>query len=269
MLNAQHEHFIRSQSSVAGRDSFSTYINLVISKFLDKGGTFRDVDGNDINIYQHELSSKTIYNFLGIGLEALGRIHNKTLLYIEAYLGASGCKISFHRPDYLSTLGVSTSIQYRPVELDIEDIMSSLGRGEYRLFIFNGSTSGLPAPLQADCVLIWVAAIPGEHFFFVHLVPVIGPVEYSHIKRGGNDKSDWNESHYRGIGIATRDGISCHLTSVAIRIPLYVLLKVEDDQLQCAFVSYEAPGYLLQYTKVEKYDDIKATSYFEELEIVL
>ncbi len=264
----EHEKFINRGMDSVGRDSFTNYIVLKISDYQHEVGQIFDPTTNDNEFDTDTIEAKTVYNFLAKSLQELVRVYNGTFRIIDAYLsvveGVRGR--AYYRPSFLETLGATTALQFSPPNSTAENVEQflSVGSSAERLFLFDASTSMLPAPLQAKCVLIWLQKVTAEKFLLVKLVPLPRELEHADTRFSSFDKSDWNEDHYSGIAIPTRDGLSCHLTSMNAKIPLYTLIKSNSEHaLSCAFVSYETPGYLLDYLPLSVLNNNNIVKYFE------
>lgn len=266
---SEHEKFVLRASGHSGRDSFVNYIDKIITEFLYSDGNIIDPSADDGILDTGSITSKTVYNFLSKSLSELERVYNGTFRYVDAFLAVLNktTGTDYRRPSFLESLGAANAIQFSPNTEDVyRETLEVVGTGDRRLFLFDKSTSMLPAPLQAENVLVWFQHVAGERFFLVRIAPMPRKIENAHARFSKNDKSDWSEDHYTGIAIVTRDGISCHLTSMNAKIPLYVLVKLDPEAiLSCAFISYETPGYLLDYASLSPLKNPKALEYFEKI----
>jgi hypothetical protein len=256
LFNEQHEKFVSLRRTSIGRDSFLEFTANLISDFQDKtvDATIYDPTSEDATLNIAEITSRTLYNFLGNDQSGVLRTHPKTLRYVEAFLAvALGSSIfDFRRSTFLETLGAATAGQYASPKRQYSEEWTHEFFSDSRLYLYRASSSVVPGPLQSRNILIYTLPIPNEQFLIFRAAPIPFELETSRFNAVERDLSDWLEDQYVGIGALTRDGLSCHLTSANAKIPLYMLIRQSAAAgVEFAFVSYETPGYLLPYATAE------------------
>lgn len=247
-----------------GRESFKIHLEDKVADFLCTA-EFVDKDGNNVPLeIPLEIPSETIRNFLSKSEVDLPKVAFKTFRFVEIFVIAiRGKQAGYNRKSLIATLGASTALQYTSTSHPTFSTLRRVSLENGGLYSFEALTSQIPSPLQAKLALLWFRQVPEEDFLYVGVLPLPQEIEFSRLSAGDLDKSDWSEEQYRGIGIATKDGISCHLTSLNAQIPLYIFVRVtEKDQFETAFISYNIPGYLNEYYVIEELNSNEIRNYF-------
>lgn len=269
---AAHERFISVQGTGIGRDTFLTYIVRTIVDVRDEGTTIYDPSSLDGELNVEVMTSKTLYNFLSNDQKGILRTHPRTLRFVEAFLGAKSGKslVSYRRESFVDTLGAATSIQYSSPKSRYPKGWSIHDVGDSALFQYSAPSTLIPGPMQARDVLVFVKRVKHENFLLFRVLPLPGSIEFSRFSFSDEDLSDWGEEPFSGIGTYTRDGLSCHMTSINVKIPLYMFIRPADHKtLECSFISYEAPGYLLPYHPLNPLNREDVLTYFDNLPWIL
>ncbi|WP_350335263.1 hypothetical protein [Coralliovum pocilloporae] len=257
-----------------GRGGFPAFHDHFRRKVLD----FQDSDTTLVNPETKQpfelgsLSYKTLDRFLNGSMNRVAKTELHTCRSVQAYLIAQnrGALVLFNRETFLDTLGASTAIQYYDEGSPPDRYSLGALKRERCLYVCHEQTSQIPGPLQSKLILIYITKIPNEHFYWVSIIPLPEEIEFSRLSITGKDLSDWNEEQYSGVGIATRNGVSCHLTSHNAHIPLYLLFKADpDEQLECSFVSFATPGYLQPFSSIEVLDRPDIQIFFDNFERIV
>ncbi|OXT02739.1 hypothetical protein B7H23_07655 [Notoacmeibacter marinus] len=255
-FTAEYQRFLALDLRNAGRESFKEYVcstihsHLEVEKFVDAEGNIFDLDPEE------DVTAETLKNLLTKKSDQVARIHDATIRIIHAFNSVvSGMNVGFNRPSFVETLGASTSMQYAS-PISVSDIDDTMKLFDDKIFIYKGSTSSFPASLDSECVLMWFRQLPAESFLYTRFIASPSALEFSHFLMTKADRSDWQDNHFTGVAVRTREGLSCHLASLNLRIPAYALIKIaETGGLTCALHSYQTPGYLLDYSEISPVED--------------
>lgn len=250
------------------RTEFRKYVNVTIAEYVERFGPFVIRGSASPFDYEGAVTPEGMLKFARFhGETEVARL--PTLHVADAFLRASAHPAAAPASDVTSivrTLGRSTALQYHDPSRDIL-AQKTFFTGVCGLHQLRGVQVHVPGPVAPDTLLVWLQKVPRETFVICRVVVLSTEEDRSRFARSVKDKSDWMEDHFVGFGVMSREGLSCHLTSTTAKIPLYLLLKldenVDEEPATAAFVSYSSPGYIAEYQRLNRLSKTNLSEYFD------
>ncbi len=100
--------------------------------------------------------------------------------------------------------------------------------GSRKIFLARVDDINIISPLKINALLVCLHPASDSAFAVVQVFALtrwkgdIGAIFRE-------SKREWCQEHYGGIGVLTRDGLSCHLNSKSLHVPLYGLFRLAAD----------------------------------------
>jgi hypothetical protein len=250
LLQSDNQFFVKSKGRKISRSEYHRRLTDTIDKYIHStDASIFDERGNEF--YRTEKDSvepETIRSFLAIKLQtplpaskASGSIKHsqsdrtlagvalKTMQFVDLYCQAAYPNEVIHprTGDFLNSLGRLTATQYRGEPSSVDPARIALMSSK-KIFFAAVDDINIISPLKINALLVSLYPVPDRAFAVVQVFAISRwKGDMADIFR--DSKREWFQEHYGGIGVITRDGLSCHLNSKSLHIPLYGLFRLSSD----------------------------------------
>jgi len=256
---SEHEWYLANYGARRGRDSFSDFIYDKIIDAVESGWSVRSPNGEQNNIEALAISSRTLSNVLAADRTAIAGLTLRTCQYLDVFLN---CKDQIQDSKERRNMDLASdhlSSFFTPGEITSTGRAIEQSEKEMVYEIANASEMVI-SPKRANSVYLAVRRGALESNNSVRLLSITSDLS---TRKDVNSKNDLMEEQFFGFLLSTVDGDIAIMRGANTFAPLMVFLRDYGGSLAASIVSFDSPGYLLDYEKLVECEDIEILNFLQ------